>query len=178
VAAAFQILSQSCYWGEHILIFLCLGTQEFQFDRLLEKVDELIAKKVIREEVFAQVGFSTFKASGLSCIKFLSSDVFDTFLDNCSYVITHGGTGTIIKALRKGKRVIAVPRMKKYGEHVDDHQKEIISTFSEKNFIYGLEDTDQLEEAVSRIDSFVPESFVSGNSKIISIIDNFIRSCG
>jgi UDP-N-acetylglucosamine transferase subunit ALG13 len=155
-----------------------LGTQEFQFNRLLEKVDGLIGKKVIKEEVFAQVGFSTYRPSGFCCKKFLSFDEFDTLLENCNYVITHGGTGTIIKALRKGKRVIAVPRMKKYGEHVDDHQKEIISTFSEKNLIYGLEDTDQLEEAVSRIDSFVPESFVSGNSKIISIIDNFIRSCG
>lgn len=158
------------------MIFLCLGTQEFQFDRLLVKVDELIGKKVIKEEVIAQVGFSTYKPSGFCCKKFMNFDEFDAFLENCNFVITHGGTGTIIKALRKGKKVIAVPRLKKYGEHVDDHQKELISTFSEKNLICGLDDTDQLEEAVSQICDFTPESFVSGNSKIISILDNFIRN--
>jgi len=160
------------------LIFLCLGTQEFQFDRLLKKVDELVEKKVIQDEVFAQIGFSAYKPSRFCCKKFLNFDEFETALENCTFVITHGGTGTIIKALRKGKRVIAVPRLKKYGEHVDDHQKEIISTFSEKNLIYGLDDINQLEGAVSQICDFTPESFVSGNSKIVSILDNFIRSCG
>lgn len=159
------------------MIFLCLGTQEFQFDRLLEKVDELIEKKVIKEEVFAQVGFSTYRPLRFCSKKFLSFDEFDALLENCNYVITHGGTGTIIKALRKGKKVIAVPRMKKYGEHVDDHQKEIISTFSEKELICGLDDTEQLEKAISLIYDFTPKKFISGNSKIISVLNNFIRSC-
>lgn len=175
--AAFGILSKSRDWREYILIFICLGTQDFQFDRLLKKVDELIEKKVLQEEVFAQVGYSTYRPLGFGYKKFLNFDEFDTLLDNCNYVITHGGTGTIIKALRKSKRIIVVPRLKKYGEHVDDHQKEIIATFSEKNLIYGLEDLDQLEEAIRRIENFTPESFVSGNSKIISILDNFIRNC-
>lgn len=159
------------------MIFLCLGTQEFQFDRLLKKVDELVGRKVIKDEVFAQVGFSTYRPSGYSCKKFLNFDEFDAMLEKCDYVITHGGTGTIVKALRKNKKVIAVPRLKKFGEHVDDHQRELISTFSERNLVYGLDDTDQLEEAVRNMEGFTPDRFVSGNSKIISILDNYIRSC-
>ena len=158
------------------MIFLCLGTQEFQFDRLLRMVDELIEKKVINEEVIAQVGFTTYKPIRFCTRKFVNSDEFNDLLERCSYLITHGGTGTIIKALRKDKRVIAVPRLKRYGEHVDDHQKEIISTFSEKHYICGLDDTEQLEEAIKHIDDFNPACFVSGNSRIISIIENFISS--
>jgi len=143
----------------------------------LKKVDELLAKKVIKEEVFAQVGFSTYIPLGFSYKKFLNFDEFETLLKDCNFVITHGGTGTIIKALRNGKRVIAVPRLKKHREHVDDHQKEIITTFSDKNLIYGLKDIEQLEEAVSKIYNYIPERFLSGNSKIISILDDFIRNC-
>ncbi|HEX2945826.1 MAG TPA: PssE/Cps14G family polysaccharide biosynthesis glycosyltransferase [Clostridia bacterium] len=159
------------------MIFVCLGTQEFQFDRLLKKLDELAARGVIKDEIVAQTGYSTYKPLRFRYEKFLNFDEFDDLLEKSSLVITHGGTGTIIKALRRGKRVIAVPRMKKYGEHVDDHQREIIAVFSEKNLIMGLDDTEQLEEALSRVGGFTPERFVSGNSKIISILMEFISSC-
>lgn len=62
-------------------------------------------------------------------------------------MITHGGTGAIIGAVKKGKKVIAVPRLVKYGEHVDNHQMQIIKQFSEMNLIYGVLDCDRLEEA-------------------------------
>lgn len=158
------------------MIFVCLGTQDFQFDRLLEKLDQLIERKVIQEEVFAQVGYSNYVPLRYGYKKFINFDEFDACLDNCNFVITHGGTGTIIKAIRKGKKVIAVPRLKKYGEHVDDHQKEIIETFREKNLVCGLDDLEQLEEAITRIEKFTPESFVSGNAKIITILNNFINN--
>ena len=37
-----------------------------------------------------------------------------------------------------GKKVVAVPRLKKYGEHVDDHQKEIIEEFDRERIICGV----------------------------------------
>lgn len=156
------------------MIFVCLGTQDFQFDRLLKKVDDLVEKGIIKEEVFAQSGYSTYSPSKICCKKFMDFNEFDSFLDRCNFVITHGGTGTIIKALRKKKKVIAIPRLKKYGEHVDDHQQEIIDAFCEKNLIYGLKDLELLKEAILHLGDFTPESFVSGNSKIISILDHYI----
>ena len=159
------------------MIFLCLGTQEFQFDRLLIEVDKLIKNGIIIEEVFAQIGFSEYIPVGFEYRDFVDFDEFNLLLAECRYVITHGGTGTIIKALKKGKKVIALPRLKKYGEHVDNHQKEIISMFSEKSLVYGLEDVSELEQAVKSIDIFCPEPFKSGNSKIISIINEFIKNC-
>jgi len=34
--------------------------------------------------------------------------------------------GAIIGAIKKGKKVIAVPRLAKCGEHVDDHQVQLV----------------------------------------------------
>ena len=40
------------------MIFITLGSQKFQFNRLLKTVDELVERGIIKEEVFAQIGFS------------------------------------------------------------------------------------------------------------------------
>jgi UDP-N-acetylglucosamine transferase subunit ALG13 len=170
------ILSQGCLWGEYILILVSLGTQDFPFDRLLKEIDLLIEKGVIKDEVYAQVGYSPYRAKHFHCEEFTSFNDFDRLLDSCNLLITHGGTGTIVGALKKGKKVIAVPRLVKFHEHVDDHQKEIIDLFSEKNLIVGLKEVSELETAMQRIDSFEPKEFVSGNQKILGLIDDFIKS--
>ena len=43
------------------MIFITLGSQKFQFNRLLEEVDKLIEQGIITEEVFAQIGYSDYK---------------------------------------------------------------------------------------------------------------------
>ncbi|AFH59951.1 PssE/Cps14G family polysaccharide biosynthesis glycosyltransferase [Paenibacillus caseinilyticus] len=156
------------------MILVSLGTQDFPFNRLLEKIDELIEKKVIQEEVIAQTGYSSYVPRHFKYTKFTTFDEFEDLLDQCRILITHGGTGTIVGGLRKKKRIIAVPRLKKYAEHVDDHQTEIINLFSDKNFIIGLEDVSGLEQALQAIETFEPIDYVSGNQKIVSLIDNFL----
>ena len=59
-------------------------------------------------------------------------DEFAKLVDKADVIITHGGVGSIITAITKGKKVIAVPRLGKYNEHVNDHQVEIIESFNEK----------------------------------------------
>lgn len=58
-------------------------------------------------------------------------DEFSNEMEKANIVITHGGTGAIIGAVKKGKKVIAVPRRAKYGEHVDDHQLQLIKQFDD-----------------------------------------------
>ena len=43
------------------MILITVGSQKFQFNRLLSKIDELIEKKVITDKVFAQIGVSDYK---------------------------------------------------------------------------------------------------------------------
>ena len=59
---------------------------------------------------------------------------FNETIEKSDYIITHGGVGSIIDSLKKNKKVIAVPRLGKYNEHVNDHQVEIIESFNENNF--------------------------------------------
>ena len=158
------------------MIFVVLGSQKFQFNRLLKKIDELIEEKKIREPVFAQSGACTYTPVHYESKPFLTRDEFNEHIRDCDILVTHGGTGAIINGIKSGKRVIAVPREAKYGEHVDNHQKEIIRLFHKKGYILGST-VDTLKSAIKRIDTFEPEPFVSNTEHVIDVLDGFISMC-
>ena len=58
------------------MIFVTLGSQKFQFDRLLKAVDELIENKTIIEDVFAQTGYSDYEPKNYLYKKFLDHEEF------------------------------------------------------------------------------------------------------
>ena len=84
------------------MIFITLGSQKFQFNRLLQSVDELIDKGVIKEEVFAQIGYSDYTPINYEYKDFLDRDEFSKQVEKCEILITHGGTGAIISAVIYG----------------------------------------------------------------------------
>ena len=152
------------------MIFITLGSQKFQFNRLLEAVDKLD----VDEEIFAQIGYSDYKPKNYKYKEFLDRDEFSSVMDKADIVITHGGTGAIIGAVKKGKKVIAVPRLAKYGEHVDDHQVQLIGQFKELNLIYSCEDMD-LEKALETVKKTVYKVYQSNTERIIKSLEEFIE---
>lgn len=157
------------------MIFITVGSQKFQFNRLLEAADELVASGVIKEEVFAQTGYSDYNPRNYAYRDFLDHDEFSKYEKKADIVITHGGTGAIIGAVKNGKKVIAVPRLAKYGEHVDDHQTQLIRQFRDQNLICGLDDTDNLEEALRYVKTHEFDSYESNTGRIIESIEKFIN---
>lgn len=155
-------------------IFITLGSQKFQFNRLLKAVDELCEKGAVEaKDVFAQIGYSDYLPENFNYKKFLDRDEFSKEMGKAKIVITHGGTGAIIGAVKKGKKVIAVPRLAKYGEHVDDHQLQLIEQFKNLNLIYACEDLD-LEKAVMTVRNTHYNEYQSNAARIIKSIEDFI----
>lgn len=156
------------------MIFVTLGSQKFPFDRLLQEIDRLIEAGVITEPVFAQTGCSAYTPRHFGYEAFLDRDTFGEKMSQADTVITHAGTGAIIGAVKKGKKVIAVPRLSKYGEHVDDHQTQIIDQFNELNLILGLSGVEQLEAAVQQLPERQFNSYASNTHRIIADIETFL----
>ena len=98
---------------------------------------------------------------------------FSSYINKSDVIITHGGTGAIMGALKKGKKVIAVPRLSEYGEHVDDHQLQIIEEFKELNLLYSCEDMD-IEKALNIVKIKDFKKYKSNTETIINSIENFI----
>lgn len=156
------------------MILVTVGSQKFQFNRLLKKIDELIDKKVIKDEVFAQVGVSDYKPENYKYVDFMTQDEFNKRIETADMIITHAGTGVIINAVKKGKKVIAVPRLAKYGEHVDDHQIQLIKQFEELNFIEPCYELDELEIKLNKIKNEKYNKYVSNTDAIIRDIEEYI----
>ncbi|MBI6066230.1 PssE/Cps14G family polysaccharide biosynthesis glycosyltransferase [Clostridium perfringens] len=156
------------------MIFVTLGSQKFQFNRLLEEMDRLISNGFIREEVFAQIGYSDYIPKYYEFKNFLNRDEFLKFMNKCDKVVTHGGTGAIIGAVKKKKKVVAIPRNKEFNEHVDNHQYDIVREFSSMNLIYGLNDVCELKYALINIENKKFNSYTSNSFEIIYDIKKFL----
>lgn len=158
------------------MIFITLGSQKFQFDRLLKKVDELIDAKIITDKVVAQTGASTYVPKNYEYVKFMDREAFAQTMDESSVVITHGGTGVIIGAVKKGKKVIAVPRLAKYGEHVDDHQLQLLKQFDELNIICACYEIEELGDMYEGLADRQFRPYVSNTHVIIDSIEEYLQT--
>ena len=127
------------------------------------------------EDVFAQIGYSDYLPKNFSYKKFLDRDEFSKEMGKADIVITHGGTGAIIGAVKKGKKVIAVPRRAQYGEHVDDHQLQLIKQFDDLNLICSCPDIGKLDVALDTVQRTSYNSYESNTSNIISSIEDYIK---
>ena len=157
------------------MIFVTLGSQKFQFNRLLIELDKLVEEKKICNDIFAQIGYSDYKPKNYEFNEFLDREQFAEFMDKCDTVITHGGTGAIVGAVKRDKKVIAVPRLAKFGEHVDDHQLQIIDQFTNMNFIVGVKDTNEIYEALELLKTMKFKKYISNTENIINEIEKYIN---
>lgn len=156
------------------MIFVTVGTQKFPFDRLLIELDRLVHNQSITDTVIAQRGYSSYIPKNYHSFDFLPAKEFAEYYDRSNILITHSGTSSIIEGLKRLKKVIVVPRQKKYGEHVDNHQLEITNTFIDQNLVAAVIEINHLGNTIRSIEnySFVPYSF--GSETLVKSVANYL----
>lgn len=159
------------------MILVLLGTQNNQFKRLLQEIEKCIDNGIINQRVVVQAGFTKFSSDKMNIFDLKPKEVIDNLVDEAEFIITHGGVGSIIMALKKNKKVIAVPRLSEFSEHVNNHQRQIVEIFNEKGYILGVQNMEDLADAIKQINEFMPAKYSGDNSKMLSIIENFIDKC-
>lgn len=156
------------------MIFVIVGSQKFPFDRLIREMDQLKADGKIKDTVVAQIGTATYVPRHIEWVRFLDKRDFDNYIETCDILVTHAGEGSIMTGLIYHKKVIAVPRYEKLGEHVSDHQLEIARALEKQNCIINVEDIAQLGTAIERIQTEPLCPYESGNDSIIQLLRDFI----
>lgn len=156
-----------------------MGTQKFPFTRLFKEIDKLIETNFITEEVIAQTGYEKIKTNNFKTVQLISESEFENLVNKSSLVITHAGTSSIIKSLSYGKKVVVVPRMKKFNEHVDNHQVEITKIYSLKEYIEPVYEIENLKNAISlaKLKSYNKYTFQNENALVESII-KYLKELG
>ncbi|MBE5058170.1 glycosyltransferase [Lactobacillus crispatus] len=165
------------------MIFVTVGTHEQPFNRLIKKVDDLVADGTIQEKVVMQTGFSTYKPKHCEAHKMMSFDEMQQNLKNARIVITHGGPSSFIEALQFGKVPIVVPRQEKFHEHVNNHQVDFAKLIVERmnNIIpvYNIDDLKQVVDNYNQIamakNSGESSNNKNFNKKVERIVDNLVK---
>jgi UDP-N-acetylglucosamine transferase subunit ALG13 len=121
------------------LLFATVGAT-LPFDRLVSLVEHAHAAGLIPEEIVLQHGEGGRAIAGVTSVEGLPFDEVKALLARASIVVCHGGTGSLITALREWCHVIAIPREFGRQEHYDDHQSEIVDAFVERGLVLTAHD--------------------------------------
>ena len=125
------------------MIFVTVGTCE-PFDRLMRAVDAL----AIDEPVFVQTGLSRAIPRDRETVDFLPYERLVELIREARLVVTHAGVGTILTALLNGVQPVVVPRLKRYGDAVDDHQLELAERLESLHLVRLVREAHDLESVV------------------------------
>lgn len=158
------------------MIFVAVGTQKFPFNRLLRLIDDLVAQNVIQEPVIAQTGNSDYQPKNYEYRCFFDKDDFEAHVKSCDLLITHSGVATIITGLRYEKKVIVVPRLSRFGEHVDDHQVQIAQSFSKQNLVFMCGENDNLSSLLRDVRHHSFSKYVSQRNLVVQTIRDYLSS--
>ncbi|MGZ4309425.1 MAG: glycosyltransferase, partial [Gaiellaceae bacterium] len=125
------------------MIFVTLGTQAFPFDRLLRGLDG------VDEELVVQGGASTYRPARAAWFDYLEYPELLEHVKKARAVVSHAGVGSVMTAVAEGKRPLVVPRLRRYGEAVDDHQLPFARRLAEAGLLTLVEDPAELSAALA-----------------------------
>lgn len=132
------------------MIFVTIGTTPYSFNRLIKEMDLIAAG--IDEKVIMQIGVSTYIPKNADYFRITSREKIKKYYKNSRVIISHAAAGSILMAFKYNKTPILVPRMKKYGEHVDNHQLEGAEEL-EKDGMTVIYDTKDLKSILNEYKS-------------------------
>ncbi len=160
------------------MVFVTVGTHEQQFNRLVKAVDELREAGSLDEEVVIQTGYSTYEPRFCEWSKLYPYQEMAKLMAEARIVVTHGGPSSFIMALQIGKVPIVVPRQKRFGEHVNDHQVEFCRAVKERvGNIILVEETQRLRECIENYEFIVMShdvGQVSNNAQFIAGLESAV----
>jgi UDP-N-acetylglucosamine transferase subunit ALG13 len=138
------------------MIFVILGTQDKPFFRLLNELEKLIKANNIKDDIIVQTGDTNYESNLFKSFKYIDNAGFIEYMDKADIIITHAGSGALFNAIKKGKKIIAIARLKRYGEMVDDNQTELVKKLAKDGYI--IDGTYSLIDAWKLLDTFSPRS--------------------
>jgi UDP-N-acetylglucosamine transferase subunit ALG13 len=159
------------------MIFLTVGTQ-FPFDRLVKAVDEAVNDNGRDEQILAQVGASSYRPKNFEAVPSLEKALFDKHFSEADSVISHAGIGSMTMAIESRKPLLVMPRLRKHGEVVNDHQLAIAKKFEELGHLLVAYDSKEVPGKIEELKSFVPRERKTQAAEVASRITGFLEELG
>ncbi len=127
--------------------------------------------------MFAQIGNLQLVTKHIEFAKQLNPSDFDGKMRESEMIISHAGTGTIIKAMEFSKPIIVMPRKSSLGETRNDHQIHTVELFRHKGLIQSFDDELELDRLISERSSLANNTLSPvASSQLLESIALFIDS--
>ena len=148
------------------MVLITVGTQKQEFNRMFELVRK--SKELKKEELIVQRGYTKCNNSKrIKAFDFIPLEQMEEYISKADIIISHGGVGTIFSAIKRGKKVVAIPRLEKYGEHINDHQIEICEELEKEGYIlYYKDGIDDLDKLINKLKTTQFKKYSSDNNYI------------
>jgi len=159
------------------VIFVTVGNAKQPFTRLLEAVERLAGERAFaKEEVLVQSGSSR-EFSPLYCshVPFLSPEDFQASVRAATVIICHGGAGTLLHVFQAGKVPIVVPRGKRYGEAIDDHQSELTRVLAAEGRVIPVYEVTELPAAIAEARRYRAEAKEPAGRRAMDLLTKAIE---
>lgn len=155
------------------MIFLTVGTQ-FPFDRLVRAVDEAVGAGVLAGPVVAQIARGRYEPRHLQSSAMLSRDGFHRQVRQAEAIVGHAGIGTILAALEADKPLLVMPRLRRFGEHVNDHQVDTARTFEAVGHVLAAYAASQVAERLADLRTFRPKPRRPRSEPVVRRLADFL----
>ena len=126
------------------MIFATVGSTQIPFERFVRALETLPGDRLL-----AQHGPVAPPAGAARCHDFMSFPEVEESMRRADAVVCHAGAGSILCALRAGHVPVVVPRLKRFGETVDDHQVELARVLAGEGKVRQIDDLSGLAELVA-----------------------------
>jgi UDP-N-acetylglucosamine transferase subunit ALG13 len=130
------------------MILVITGTEVHPFVRLIDEVDRLAKAGTLGEPLFVQLGHNKQPPAHCEWRRFVPFGEICRLIEESKAVVTHAGAGSTLVCIQGGKRPIIVPRQKRFGEHVDDHQLEFARRLKGFDLVRLVQEMGELEGAL------------------------------
>jgi UDP-N-acetylglucosamine transferase subunit ALG13 len=156
------------------MIVFTIGTSE-PFDRLVCVADAVA--DACGDEVLVQGGRSQCRLQSAELVDFLTYDELVTAISRARAVVTHAGAGSVLLVIRQGKRPIVVPRLRRHGEAVDDHQLVFARRLHDLGLVHLLEDPAELPSVLRSSSSAAFQRPRSGDAPLSRALRAHLAEC-
>lgn len=113
------------------------------FARLVRKMDAIAA--ATGERVVMQTGLARTVPDRCEHFAFAPREEIASLIAESRLVVTHAGIGSVIDVLKAGRSLVVVPRLRKFGEHNNDHQIDLARAVERRRWGRMVLDVDDLD---------------------------------
>ena len=156
------------------MIFVTVGTTINDFGRLIKEIDRLAFTGKVKDKIIVQTGYTKYIPKYCDSFKLTTPEKMEYLCKRANIYITHGGVGSLTIPLKYNKPIVAVPRLKKFNEHVDDHQIQIVKELEKQGRIIAVYDIKKLDNAIKKVRKWKIKK-QKKTKNILQIIENFIE---